>query len=307
MQRLEEHEKNLSALTQINHAEAIEDSIKANMPKFVPQAAFEFVQPRLERTDLDVIKKNPINLLQSTSTPSAEPTKYELKHQLYEKMFETAVYLYHEKHHALYDALQDLMQVNKLEARYKSTKTSTKKRSHDDLDPPKNHEGEKKMKRRKVVGGSSSKKDKEPGEHELQLGSTVMFGKCMKKFLNKNKITKPDLEGLTFELLKNRIDWTNPEGERFHNDLSKTLLLTGFPSRKTIPTSVKRITVEKKHGYEYLKEIVVKREDKKEYIFVEADFPRLNQNDIEDMYLLKIQDTIHHMDGIAEFDLINAL
>ncbi|GJU43180.1 hypothetical protein Tco_1200446 [Tanacetum coccineum] len=88
IQRLEEHEKKLSTLTQINHAEAIEDSVKANMLKFVPQ---------------------------STSTPSADPIE--------------------------------------------STKTSTKKRSHNDQDPYENREGEKKMKRRKGVGGSSSKKD----------------------------------------------------------------------------------------------------------------------------------------------------
>ncbi|GJT36266.1 hypothetical protein Tco_0926685 [Tanacetum coccineum] len=218
-----------------------------------------------------------------------------------------------------------------------------------------------------------------------------MFGKCMKKFLNKDKITKANLEGLAFELLKNmfknsieleynleqchlalteKIDWTNPKGERFHNDLSKPLPLTGAPSRKTIPTMyflnndleylshgneeknpsiykynindelvihhwrddrqwfykgsighksahdvysklkiirVKRITVEKKYGYGYLKMIVVKRADKKEYMLVEADFPRLNQNDIKDLYLLKIQDKIHHIDGVDEFDLINAL
>ncbi|GKB84437.1 hypothetical protein Tco_0956709 [Tanacetum coccineum] len=42
-------------------------------------------------------------------------------------------------------------------------------------------------------------------------------------------------------------------------------------------------------------------------MFMESDFPRLNLNDIEDMYLLKIQDKIHHLDGVDEYDLINAL
>ncbi|GJS54697.1 RNA-directed DNA polymerase, eukaryota, reverse transcriptase zinc-binding domain protein [Tanacetum coccineum] len=183
------------ALAQINHAEAIVDSVKANMPKFVSQAVSNFVQPRLERTVLDVIKKN--------------------------LMFGKATYLSHEKHHALYDALQESMQ------------------------------GEKKINKRKGAGGSSSKKGKaqedtsnferfedadeprqeqekehevqtevlEPEEHKLQFGSTVMFGKCMKKFLNKDKITKANLKG-----------------ERFHNDLSKPLPLTGPPGRKSILT-----------------------------------------------------------------------
>ncbi|GKD02773.1 hypothetical protein Tco_1177747 [Tanacetum coccineum] len=132
--------------------------------------------------------------------------------------------------------------------------------------------------------------------------------------------------------MTNKIDWTNPEGERFHNDLSKPLPLVGPPGKKTIPTryffnndleylrhrnekkkyalliiSVQRITVEKKNGYMYLKEIVVKRANQKEYTFAEADFPRLNQNDIEYLYLLKIQDKIYNIDGVDEFDLITAL
>nr|GFB28764.1 hypothetical protein [Tanacetum cinerariifolium] len=286
MQRLEDHEQKLSAHAQINHAKAVKDSVKANMPKFLPHAVSKFVQPQLERIVLDVIKKN------------------------------------------LFNELVDV--------------------------------------------------DKEPEEHTLQLGSTVMFGKYMKKLLNKYKITKADLKGPTFKFIKNmfknnmeldynleqcylaltdRINWTNPEEERFYNDLSKLLPLTGPPSRKTIPTryffnndlkylrhgneekkydiskddrylfykgsighksphdvylklkiiSVQRIKVVKKYGYRYLEEIVVKRVDHKECTFAEADFPRLNQNDIEDMYLLKIQDKIHYIDGIDEFDMINAL
>nr|GEY07632.1 hypothetical protein [Tanacetum cinerariifolium] len=71
------------------------------------------------------------------------------------------------------------------------------------------------------------KAEEELEEHELQNGSVVMFGKCMKRFLNKDKIIKEDLEGPAFELLKNR----------FHDDLSKPLPLVGPPGRKTIPTS----------------------------------------------------------------------
>ncbi|GJU89201.1 hypothetical protein Tco_1301624 [Tanacetum coccineum] len=52
--------------------------------------------------------------------------------------------------------------------------------------------------------------------------------------------------------------------------------------------SVIRISVDKQFGYGYLKEIVVRQADQKEYAFTEADFPRLHLNDIEDMYLLKI-------------------
>ncbi|GJY34246.1 hypothetical protein Tco_0418715 [Tanacetum coccineum] len=45
-----------------------------------------------------------------------------------------------------------------------------------------------------------------------------------------------------------------------------------------------RISVDKRYGYGYLKEFMVKRADQKEYTFMELDFPRLNLNDIEDLY-----------------------
>ncbi|GJZ14644.1 hypothetical protein Tco_0550321 [Tanacetum coccineum] len=38
-----------------------------------------------------------------------------------------------------------------------------------------------------------------------------------------------------------------------------------------------------------------------------ADFPYLNQNNIEDLYLLKIQNKIRNINGVDEFDLINSL
>ncbi|GJY61240.1 hypothetical protein Tco_0461897 [Tanacetum coccineum] len=71
--------------------------------------------------------------------------------------------------------------------------------------------------------------------------------------------------------------------------------------------SVKKIVVDRKHGYGYLKNIMVKRSDQKDYEFMESNFPRLNLNDLEYMYLLKVQGKIHHLDGVDEFDMINAL
>ncbi|GKA10852.1 hypothetical protein Tco_0690285 [Tanacetum coccineum] len=71
--------------------------------------------------------------------------------------------------------------------------------------------------------------------------------------------------------------------------------------------SVQNIKVDKQYGYAYLEEIVVKRTSQKEYMFAEADFLYLNQNDIENLYMLKIQNKIHNINGVDEFDLINAL
>nr|GEY16667.1 hypothetical protein [Tanacetum cinerariifolium] len=75
----------------------------------------------------------------------------------------------------------------------------------------------------------------------------------------------------------------------------------------TVTSHDNSIKVNKMYGYAYLEEIVVRRTDQKEYMFAEADFPHLNQNDIEDLFLLKIQNKIHIINGVDEFDLINAL
>ncbi|GKA60730.1 hypothetical protein Tco_1026578 [Tanacetum coccineum] len=47
--------------------------------------------------------------------------------------------------------------------------------------------------------------------------------------------------------------------------------------------------------YGYLKDIVVRRVDLKEYTFREADFSRLHLNNIEDTFLLYVQRKIHNL------------
>nr|GEY92528.1 hypothetical protein [Tanacetum cinerariifolium] len=71
--------------------------------------------------------------------------------------------------------------------------------------------------------------------------------------------------------------------------------------------SVVRIDVKNKWGYGFLTSIVVRRSDDKEYEFNYADLPRLSVNDNEDIYLLQVQDKLHHL--LLEFvkDFNNAL
>ncbi|GKB54169.1 hypothetical protein Tco_0904922 [Tanacetum coccineum] len=71
--------------------------------------------------------------------------------------------------------------------------------------------------------------------------------------------------------------------------------------------SIIRISVDKQFGYRYLKEIVVRRASQKEYVFKEANFPKLHLNDIEDMYLLYAQNKLHHLKGDEQVDLVTAL
>ncbi|GKB14380.1 hypothetical protein Tco_0848303 [Tanacetum coccineum] len=93
------------------HVDQFMDSLPSSTTTITPPTklkknqAKKLLKKAIQRTVLYVIKKNSVNLFQSSSAPSVDPIEYELKHQLYEKMFETTAYLTHDKHHALYDAL----------------------------------------------------------------------------------------------------------------------------------------------------------------------------------------------------------
>nr|GFA15622.1 hypothetical protein [Tanacetum cinerariifolium] len=63
----------------------------------------------------------------------------------------------------------------------------------------------------------------------------------------------------------------------------------------------------KKHGYGYLQEIVVRRSDNDLYRFKEGDFSRLRINDIEDMVLLVVQNTLTNLSGDNVLDFAIAL
>ncbi|GJZ36992.1 transmembrane protein [Tanacetum coccineum] len=70
---------------------------------------------------------------------------------------------------------------------------------------------------------------------------------------------------------------------------------------------VVRIMVKKKWGYGFLTSIVVRRSDDKEYEFSYADLPRLTINNVENMYLLQVQDKLHHLLLELVKDFNNAL
>ncbi|GKC09443.1 hypothetical protein Tco_1001053 [Tanacetum coccineum] len=71
--------------------------------------------------------------------------------------------------------------------------------------------------------------------------------------------------------------------------------------------SVVRIVVKKKCSYGLLTSIVVRRFDDQEYEFSYVDLPRLSVNDVEDMYLLQVQDKLHHLPLEFVKDFNNAL
>ncbi|GJV47221.1 hypothetical protein Tco_1437433 [Tanacetum coccineum] len=58
--------------------------------------------------------------------------------------------------------------------------------------------------------------------------------------------------------------------------------------------SVISVKVFEKYGYNYLREIILRRADYQEYKISEKDFKNLHPNDFEDLFLLNIQEKLNH-------------
>ncbi|GJS94544.1 hypothetical protein Tco_0801512 [Tanacetum coccineum] len=136
-------------------------------------------------------------------------------------------------------------------------------------------------------------------------------------------------------LLTDQIDLVNPKGNRVMPDVSKPLPLGGLPAygishwwfkrkefyitRHSAPSdrcavkshmrilSVVSLKTFFRYGYTYLREIVLRRADYKEYKISEADFKNLHPNDFEDMYLLHLQGKLNHLSGADKVHLFNAV
>nr|GEU91627.1 probable 2-oxoglutarate-dependent dioxygenase AOP1 [Tanacetum cinerariifolium] len=120
LERLLELEKKVEALSKVDHSEAIEESVQANiinevknhLPKFLPKAVSDFVNPRIESIVRKVLQKILAFLAQYSFTPSQSSYKaveslseYELKKILFDKMDKSRSYMTHDKYQELYDAL----------------------------------------------------------------------------------------------------------------------------------------------------------------------------------------------------------
>ncbi|GJU68417.1 hypothetical protein Tco_1254676 [Tanacetum coccineum] len=181
--------------------------------------------------------------------------------------------------------------------------------------------------------------------HILGL-SNVAITKKFKELIQKDKLTITDFEGIRLERLKvkynndveleyhvsrlkaavlSEAQWNSVEG-----DISKPRSFKRHMSKSTKPhhcfynndyyylvylsTKEKYTTsITKHYAARYYKEGIEDaiperwRADDQEYKFSYADLPRQTLNDVEDMYLLQVQDKLHHL--LLEFvkDFNNAL
>ncbi|GJY47964.1 hypothetical protein Tco_0437920 [Tanacetum coccineum] len=100
----------------------------------------------------------------------------------------------HEHHLELYNALMNSMAIDEMEQEYSYWFTQQKKKNKVDDDNTPEYTW--------LNDFVDATKDLE--EDKIQEGSMIMFAKKLKEILKKKKLTKADLRGARFELLKSR-------------------------------------------------------------------------------------------------------
>ncbi|GJY20371.1 hypothetical protein Tco_0392937 [Tanacetum coccineum] len=221
---------------------------------------------------------------------AATLTEFELKKILIDKMDKSESYLAAPKHRECYEGLIKSYDLDKnLFSTYDKKRKTSK-----DAEPTKGPKA-------KESQSSSSKGTKSQPKYSGKFCSS---------------------EEPEFEALSEKLDWENPEGSDYPFDLTNPLPLVMSGNCQKVPVdyffnndlkhlkdlvpfimgSVKvcfdknafwgisnwreQVEVMRKHGYGYLKEIIVRKADNDLYRFKEGDFLRLRNNDIEDMLLL---------------------
>ncbi|GJR28832.1 hypothetical protein Tco_1105064 [Tanacetum coccineum] len=84
------------------------------------------------------------------------------------------------------------------------------------------------------------------------------------------------------------------------DQVDDTILRYHYRDRRAVRThmrilSVVRIEVFSMYGYNYMKKIVLRRADLKEYVIAERDFKYMYPSDFEDLYLLNLQGHLNHL------------
>ncbi|GKE08320.1 hypothetical protein Tco_1411871, partial [Tanacetum coccineum] len=139
LQRLIKLEKKVVRMSKIDHTDIIETSMQANMMN----------------------ETIPITLYQTPSTSKNSFLEYDLKSKLHDMMLKSRLFLDHQKHLELYNALIESIGIDEAMAKSELDPVKTLKRHHDqDQDPPTDKDL-KKRKRKDADTSSSRKEDKE--------------------------------------------------------------------------------------------------------------------------------------------------
>ncbi|GJU45797.1 hypothetical protein Tco_1203063 [Tanacetum coccineum] len=154
------------------------------------------------------------------------------------------------------------------------------------------------------------KSDIDKDENHILGPSTVAIAKKFKELIHKDELTIANFEGTGLERLK--VQYNNDVELEYHVcQLKAAVLLEAQWNKEKYTTSITKHYAVRyyKEGIEdrilerwskevrryHFEALNVRRSDDKEYEFSYAYLPRLSVNDVEDMYLLKVQDKPHHL------------
>ncbi|GKC39240.1 hypothetical protein Tco_1051624 [Tanacetum coccineum] len=320
--------------------------IKKLLPTHIPNAIANYVKPCLNTSVLEVMKTNQINLFIQSSTSIDDLSDMDLKIKLLNRIHSNKSNETHTTHHQLYDTLYESIIIDQDALDAQAAQSSFHKRSYDNPDPPNNQWFSKKSglaKRRTTWFDLFLKSNIDKNENHILRPSTVTIAKKFNELIQKDELIIADLKGARLERLKVR--YNNDVELEYHVSQLKATVLSEAHTEEKYTTSitkhhdaryykegiedriperwskeVRRYHFEDLNGIHYWEEdkigffkagmsVVTKktRSNDKEYEFSYADLPRLSVNDVEDMYLLQVQDRLHHLPLEFMKDFNNAL
>ncbi|GKB37020.1 hypothetical protein Tco_0881962, partial [Tanacetum coccineum] len=151
---------------------------------------------------------------------------------------------------------------------------------------------------------------KDPDENKLiwKIGDMGSFITWFCKRIGKKKLSKFDLEA---QLTRQKVGAIHIQAAQYLDfGLEELVPLLWIESERESHMqilSVVSLKTYERYGYPFLKEIVLRRADYKEYKISEADFKILHPNDFKDLYLLHLQGQLNHLSGANKVHLYNAV
>nr|GEV08434.1 zinc finger, CCHC-type [Tanacetum cinerariifolium] len=249
-----------------------------------------------------------------------------MKEILHQRMFESGSYKSLPKQVALYEALEASMKWENMDE-FLAEKDKSRKRHHDDQDPlPPPLDLDPSNKRRHDLGASGSthplkKLSKTDLEglafkvvrpfHNNNISLQFQMEECHRMLTDQVDLVNPEGHRIMPDVRK-PLPLEDPPGQiksEHEYDISAAYGISHWwfkrkefditrhdaPSDRSKVRSHMRILsvislkTYVRYGYAFLKEIILRKADYKEYKISEADFKNLHPNDFEDLYLLHLQ------------------
>ncbi|GJR81151.1 hypothetical protein Tco_0151936 [Tanacetum coccineum] len=280
-QRLSDLEGKFKAWTKIGHSKVIAEVVQTNvinevknqLPKLLPKHDSLKYVSQIQKIKLEHTVKQLLPKHSAKPFDQGAKAEFDQKEILFKMMRDSKSYKKHPTHQALYDVLMLSLILDENDIERAKTSVQAEEIVYEvvDADQPLNQE---------------NSFDNVDDQYDAEAApKTDKFTWSKQPEWNKGKGPKRQL-------------W-------YRSQVNKTSTHDVYSTMKIL--SVVSVIVDKQFGYGYLKEIVVRRANRKLYIFMEGDFPRLHLNDIEDMLLLHVQNKLVNLEGDVIVDLAVAL